>query len=212
MADNDAPTTEDPTEGLPELKTYQAESEDDQVEALRLLADGVAQMRQTANTALIFHPLNLAVVVATLAVAARYVFQARGGDAIAAGSTCTGATMLWFVLCRWMTQPYLDEAEKINFTWLGDAEIWVTKFGDEIVGVVIIDWVAGESRQKKKKPQKGEIKGWTVRLKYRNKGVGAALLETAVAESWKKGAETVEFSVGHASACSPIFCRYLHSS
>jgi GNAT superfamily N-acetyltransferase len=38
-----------------------------------------------------------------------------------------------------------------------------------------------------------------VRLRYRGKGVGAALLEDAVKEARKKGAESLEFAEDHAS-------------
>ena len=107
--------------------------------------------------------------------------------------------MILFVLCRYLTAPYIVAAEQINWEWLGTADVIVTKFGDEIIGTVIIDWISGDSRQKLKKPQKGEIKGWAVRLRYRKKGVGGALLEEAVKESRKKGAETMEFAEDHAS-------------
>ncbi|KAF2488241.1 hypothetical protein BDY17DRAFT_244910 [Neohortaea acidophila] len=198
---------EDPLAGVPELSTYTTTSEEERIAALKLVADSVAQQRQAANSALIWHPINLAVVVATLALIARMCHEEGRGLGMAATS-CTGLVMVYLVLCRWLTQPYLEAAEAINMEWLGEnADVIVSKFGEEIIGTVVVDWVAPESatnatsRQKgRKKAWKGEIKGWTVRLKYRGKGVGTGLLEAAVAEARKRGAEVVEFADAHANA------------
>src|ERR1700761_5282330 len=60
----DVPAQEDPLAGVPELKSYVTTDEDERIAGLKLVADGVAQMRQAANNFLIFHPLNFAGVVA----------------------------------------------------------------------------------------------------------------------------------------------------
>lgn len=198
-ADYNGTAPEDPLADVPELKTYVTDDEGDKVDAMKLVADSVAQMRQAANSALIFNPLNMAIAVGTLSFLARYMYNKGDRDVGTAGTTCTGAIMIMFVLCRWLTGPYITAAEEINWDWLGTADVIVTKFGDEIIGTVIVDWISGESRQKRKKAQRGEIKGWAVRIKYRKKGVGGALLEEAVKESRKKGAETIEFADDHAS-------------
>lgn len=190
---------EDPLAGVPELKTYVTDDNGDKVDAMKLVADSVAQMRQTANSSLIFNWLNMAAGMAFLSFLARYMYNKGDKDIGTAGTTCTGAIMIIFVMCRWLTGPYLLAAEEINWEWLGAADVIVTKFGDEIIGTVIVDWISGESRQKRKKAQRGEIKGWAVRIKYRQKGVGGALLEEAVKESRKKGVETIEFAEDHAS-------------
>ena len=194
---------EDPLAGVPELKTYMATDEDEKISALRLVADSIAQMRQTANSALIFHPLNMAIVVAILALTARHMVEARH-DTMLAGTTCAGIGMGALALYRYFTQDYLHSAEMITWAWLGDADVIVTKFGEEVIGTVIVQWVSGESRQKKRKAWRGEIKGWTVKMRYRKKGVGSTLLEEAVKEAKKKGAETVEFADDHASK----FCSF----
>ena len=168
---------------------------------MRLVADSVAQMRQAANTSLITHPLNLALLVGVLSLVARYMYDQRHDIGIV-GTTCAGMVMVSLALCRYATHGYILAAEDIDWNWLDAADVIVTKFGDEMIGTVIIDWVSGESRQRRKKAWRGEIKGWTVRLKYRQKGVGAALLEDAVKESRKKGAETIEFAEVHASKWS----------
>lgn len=184
--------------GVPELQTYMAKSDEDRHDALKLVADSVAQMRQTANQTLIFHPLNSALVVGIISLIARYMYDSRH-DLTLVGTTCAGLLMCSLAACRMLTQSYLFAAEGINWEWLGDADMIVTKFGDEVIGTVVIEWVSGESRQKRKKAWRGEIRAWTVRLKYRKKGVGSALLEDAIKEAKKKGAESIEFADDHAS-------------
>ncbi|TKA33815.1 hypothetical protein B0A50_00652 [Salinomyces thailandicus] len=194
-----AAQAEDPLAGVPELRSYKAETDEDKIAALKLTADSVAQMRQAANNALIWHPLNLAVGVAILAFVARYMHE-RKHDTYLTGTTCAGIIMAFLAVFRYMTKDYLFQAESINFDWLGDADTMVTKFGDEVIAAAVVDWVSGEGRQKRKKAWRGEIMAWTVRLKYRKKGVGSALLEEVVREARRKGAETLEFSDDHANS------------
>ena len=191
-------TQEDPLAGVPELKSYITTDDHEKVDALKLVADSVAQMRQTANHTLIFHPLNMAIAIAVISLIARYMYDAKY-DISLVGTTCAGIIMTMLALCRYATQNYLYAAEDINWAWLGDADILITKFGEEVIGTLVLDWVSGESRQKRKKAWKGEIRAWTVRLRYRRKGVGTALLEDAVKELRKKGAESIEFADDHAS-------------
>ena len=197
----EATPAEDPLGDVPELKAKIAQEEEEQIAALKLVADSVAQQRQTANSALIYHPLNLAIVVAIISLVARNLYEWKG-DPIITGSTCSGIIMMFLVGCRYLTQNYLIAAEDINWQWLGEsAEIFITKFGDEIIGTVIVEWVSEDSRPRRKRAWRGEIKGWAVRLRYRGKGVGSALLEEAVKEFRKKGADTIEFAEEHASKC-----------
>jgi GNAT superfamily N-acetyltransferase len=190
---------EDPLADIPELHSYMARDETDKTAALKLVADSVAQMRQAANRALIFHPLNLALTVGVMTFVARWVYDAKR-DWSLVGTSCAGVVMAMLAGYRWCTQGYLHSAETINWDWIEGSDVIVTKFGDEIIGAVVVDWISGESsRQKRKKAWRGEIRAWTVRLKYRGKGVGAALLEDAVKEARKKSAESLEFADDHAS-------------
>ncbi|KAI5362766.1 putative GNAT domain, acyl-CoA N-acyltransferase [Septoria linicola] len=201
--DMDVPDTllpqEHPLAGVPELSSYIATDEFEKMEAMKLVADSVAQQRQAANRALISHPLNMAVVIGALALLSRFMLD-RGWDVLATGMTCMGLLMTAMAACRYLTQGYLRAAEGINFEWLGDADILVTKFGDEVIGTVMVEWISGESRTKKKKAWRGLVRAWTVRLKYRHKGVGGALLEDAVSAAKKKGAESLEFAEEHANS------------
>ncbi|KAK0311442.1 hypothetical protein LTR01_003438 [Friedmanniomyces endolithicus] len=191
---------EDPLADVPELTTYLATTDDDKIAALKLVADSIAQMRQNANNTLVWHPLNLAVGVALLALVARYTHEARQDKTVTA-LTCAGIIMIFLAGFRYLTQGYLFAAEAINWEWLGDADVIVTKFGEEVIGTVVVQWVSGEARGKRKKAWRGEVIGWTVRLRYRKKGVGGALLEEAVREARKKGPETtIEFAEEHANS------------
>lgn len=191
-------TTNDPLAGLPELKSYLATSEVDRLDGLNLIADSVAQQRNAANRALIFHPLNIAVWAGLVAVVWRYMMS-RGYDWIACGLTTVTLAMATMLAMRYLTESYLNAAEKINWEWAGDVDVLITKFGKEVIGACIVEWVSGDSRKRGKKAWRGLIKGWTVILRYRHKGVGKALLEDAVKEAKKKGAESLEFADDHAS-------------
>lgn len=196
-------TTHDPLADVPELKSYLATDESDRVDGLNLVADSVAQQRNAANRTLIFHPLNLAVWLGVAAVVWRYM-AGLGYDWIACGLSIVTLAMFALLVIRYFTEPYLGAAEKINWEWAGDApDVIITKFGNEVIGACIIEWVSGDSRKRGKKAWRGLIKGWTVILRYRHKGVGKALLEDAVREAKKKGAESLEFADDHASEYNP---------
>ncbi|QIW99002.1 hypothetical protein AMS68_004520 [Peltaster fructicola] len=194
-----APPAEDPLAGVPELSSFRATSQIDKLDGLKLVADSVAQLRQKANTTLLWHPMNMAVLVAVGSVFGA-VLTRLGKDWIAVFMASAGLLMVYFAAARISTQKYLERAESLTREWLGDADVFVTKFGDDIIGALIVEWVSGDSRQKRKKLCRGEIKGWAVRMKYRGKGVGSALLEDAVQEAKAKGAENIEFAEDHASA------------
>ncbi|EMC91649.1 hypothetical protein BAUCODRAFT_152046 [Baudoinia panamericana UAMH 10762] len=197
---DDSAQPEDPLEGVPELKTYLTTDTDEKIAALKLVADSVAQMRQAANNALISSPLNMACAVAIVALWARFIYDFRDGDITLAGITSFGIIMAFLGMARVFTKDYVLDAEAMKWEYLDDCDVMITKFGDEVIGTVVMEWVSGEGRQKRKKAWRGEIKAWTVRLKYRKKGVGSALLEEAVKEAKKKGAEVIEFSEEHANS------------
>lgn len=205
MDNVDIPAVEDPLAGVPELTSYLAVDEEERVEALKLVADSVAQQRQLANQALLYSPLNLAILVGILAQVVRYMYD-KQHDPFIIASSCLGLIMTYMAGTRFATKDYLFAAEEINWDWVGDSDFLITKFGDQVIGTAVIEWVSGESRQKRKKAWRGFIKAWTVGRKYRNKGVGSALLEDAIKEAKKKGAEGLEFDDLHASTLCHIPC------
>lgn len=180
--------------------------------ALKLVADSVAQMRQTASRALIFHPLNLALYIAFMSAVSRYIYK-DSSDAGVLFTTLAGITMAALVSVRWLTSGYIYLAEDFSRNapaFLQNADVLVTKFGDEVIGAVVIGWVPADSRGKRRKGWNGEVRGWAVRLRYRGKGVGTALLEDAVQEARKKGVESVGFADDHASEFLSPFLPVLH--
>lgn len=168
------------------------------MDALKLVADSVAQQRQTASRILIFHPINMAVFAAVIALMIQWLYKTPSDAAIL---LCTGAgvAMSCLVAVRKFTNDYLTLAEEIDWAWLGDDQVLITKFGDEVIGTCIVGWEKGEGRGNRKKKGRGVIRAWSVRLRYRGKGVGTALLEEAVRSVEKKGGDEIVFSDDHAS-------------
>lgn len=186
------------------LTTFQALSENEQhyvdrVEALRLIADSVAQQRQDASRAIITNPISIAVVLVVFAVFCQYF-----DDLVTAVTTTAGCLMAGMAGVGYLTYGYLDLAEKTG-TWsfLGtDKEediLLVTKYGDEIVGALVLRLVPVSEEEKPTK-MKAVIRAWTIKQRYRNKGLGSALLEDAVALCRKSGWEGPEFAPNHANS------------
>ena len=211
-----APTgSEDPLAGVPELHTYTAVTEEDRVEGLRLIADGVAQQRQFVSRQLIFHPAVVAVAIAILAVCAQFLYHGDLGDLLLVGTTWSGVIVAILLGIRFVTGPYLEFAEQTGtWRWLGkDSDMIITKFGDEYIGAAVVHITKSESnrcnapsstdtssptskRQTKKSANSGRhplrvlIRAWTVKRRYRHKGIGHDLLEAAIRLAKSKGVAT----------------------
>ena len=140
----------------------------------------------------------MAVYFAVLAVIGQVVHKS-GNDLLYILPTWVGATMAILAGIRWATGGYIEQAESVKLDLLDDADVLVTKFGDEVIGAVILAWVPADSRGKRRKGWRAEIKAWVVRMRYRGKGVGTALLEDAVEEAKKKGVEGIDFADDHPS-------------
>lgn len=213
----------DPLDTIPELTTKPAVTVDDKVEALHLLADSVAQQRQVAANAVIYHPLSLGTFVLFFGMIYQYLYKGQRSDWVLIGTTSAGVLMSMLITVRWLTGGYLEQAEKIGtWKWLdqgrdsagspavGDSdEILLTRFGKEPIGTVIIrgerdnTTASGGSSSANKKPRRnapttGLIRGWTVKQRYRGKGVGQGLLEEAVKLCQTKGWSGPEFAEDHA--------------
>ncbi|KAL5361815.1 hypothetical protein BJX96DRAFT_176579 [Aspergillus floccosus] len=221
------------TTNLPDLNTYIATSPDDLIDALRLIADSVAQQRQTAARHMIFHPLWASVMVAVMAIVYRVLYR-EPSDLPLVGTTCAGCVMAGLLVVRACTEGYIEEAERVGkWEWLfpgsgsgpgvhrgiesgsegrdgGRAEeqaVLVTRFGDRIIGALVLRGAAAGSERAEK--VRGVIRAWTVERRYRRQGVGVGLLEEAVALCKSKGWEGLEFDEKHANAkrVLPAFFR-----
>jgi len=191
----------DPLAGVPELVTFVAEYELDRYDGLKLVADSVAQQRQVASRALISHPVNLAVFVAVLAAAVSQLYKTPA-DLPLVLTTFGGLSMVGLVAVRYLTGRYIFLAESINWEWLGDDTLLITKFGDQVIGALVLAWVSAEGKRRRK-GGRGSIRAWTVKLKYRGKGVGTALLEEAAKLTGERGGECIEFAEDHARRIPP---------
>lgn len=188
------------TEELPQLSTYTAESEDDRIEGLRLVADSVAQQRQVSSRVMMFHPVSLAAYIAVVAIAAQLMLTWYD-DKFMIGTTIGGITMTFLIFIRWMTGGYIGLAEDINMEWLGQDRLIVVKWGEDIIGALVLGWADNDAAKKRGRRRRGKavIRAWTVKLKYRGKGVGEGLLEEAVKVAGERGADGIVFDGDHAS-------------
>jgi len=100
---------------IPPLTTYVAVTEAEQIDALRLIADSVAQQRQTASRAIISHPVVLTAVIAILAILSQYLFDRRGG-LILVVSTVAGWALTGMAAIGYLTSGYIERAEQTG-TW-----------------------------------------------------------------------------------------------
>lgn len=195
------PTTEQPTPSIPELTTYIATEPEDIRAAHKLIADSVAQQRQLAARAVIFHPVWLAAMVAVFGVIYKLLYH-DSSDLPLIGTTGAGCVMAGLTVVRVFTGGYIEHAERVGTrAWLqGDEdssdeqEILVTKFGESIIGAVVVRGVRDGRKVH------GVIRGWTVHQKYRGKGVGMGLLEEAVSLCQKNRWRGPEFDEEHANA------------
>jgi GNAT superfamily N-acetyltransferase len=203
--DVSADENQDLLEGIPPLTTEIATGDDDIVAALKLVADSVAQQRNVAARVLIFHPLNVAIFTVLFSMLMQYLY--KPGNFGKMLTTATGLIMMALVLVRQSTSGYIFAAEEINKSWLGEDQILISRFGETVIGALVLGWEKGEGRGNRRKSRgKGVVRAWTVKLRYRGKGVGTELLEEAVKETQKRGGEEIVFADDHASKLSsPYF-------
>jgi GNAT superfamily N-acetyltransferase len=218
----------DALSNIPDLTTSPATDADSKIAAIKLIADSVAQQRQLGAQYIIFHPLVLAFYIAILAIIQQILYKGRAGDLAIVLSTGAGFTMAVLLGIRWMVGGYLFLAEEIGtWRWLdegkgpgeGEDEILITRFGEEIIAAVVIRAIKdvdatspGKSGGKKSQrsnsgggsggngKMKGVIRAWTVRQRYRRKGVGGALLDEAVKLCREKGWSGPVFADDHANS------------
>ncbi|MCJ1472502.1 hypothetical protein MMC13_001150 [Lambiella insularis] len=193
-ASNNPPTptsTPPPAFDLPPLTTTPATTPAHKHAALKLIADSLAQRRQTAAYIVITSPAVAALSVAAFAVLWRLMYTDRSSLPLLL-TTFAGVLMVLLVGVRGLVAGYLELAEKIDWAWLGADEVWVTLWGREevVVGTVV---VRGEKRGKRKR---GVVRAWTVRLRERGRGVGRGLLEEVARVGRERGWEGVEFEHG----------------
>jgi GNAT superfamily N-acetyltransferase len=214
MSSAEATSPKAPADELPQLSTYTAETEDDRIEGLRLVADSVAQQRQVASKMLMFHPISLSAFFLTVAIAAQYMLRWYE-DKLMLVTTLGGISMTYLIFVRWMTGGYIGLAEDIDMDWLGDDRMIVVKWGEDVIGSLVLGWADNDAAKKRGRRRRGKavVRAWTVKLKYRGKGVGEGLLEEAVRVAGERGADGILFDADHANSkrvLPPIFNGFLN--
>lgn len=152
---------EDPLEGVPPLTTTVVTSEDDKVEALHIIADTVAQQRQFASQAILFHPAVISTMVIIFGLIYQWLYKGARSDWALIGTTSAGTVMALLISIRGLTGGYIEEAEAVGtWKWLDkgrDAEaageiaddqdtILLSRFGEKPIGALVLRGVRDVAR------------------------------------------------------------------
>ncbi|OAQ96450.1 hypothetical protein LLEC1_00983 [Akanthomyces lecanii] len=195
---------------IPELTYTVAQTTEEKRDALRLVADTIAQQRQVASTSIIFHP---AVLAPFLAVLAGLVYRS-GRDLVGAVILVSGVIVAYLASVQYYTYFYLQRAE--NFNWRNfitpsadkpeqQDTVMFARYGDNIIATVVLRLDGAKNSSKKALPLRGKgstarIRAWATRLRYRGTGIGGDMLREAVAfaRSSLGPAADIEFSYPNA--------------
>lgn len=129
----------------------------DKVDALQLVADSIAQQRQTSSRSMVFHPLSLAGLAAGLGLA--YKLNPRP-DLGMTMTLLSGVVMTYLLSIRYFSAQYIPMAEGLKWDWIvpknddgevePDAEedtVIGARYGQEMIGALVLRLVppaAGE--------------------------------------------------------------------
>ena len=212
-ADSDLTHSSDPLADVPPLTTTILTSEEDKIAALKLVADSIAQQRQFASRAVIFHPITIAVYIVIVATVSQFIYKDRSDLGILV-TTLAGVTMACLIAIRGATAGYLTQAEDFKWAWIQNEEseeedtIIGSRYGEEIIGACVLRLERNGNGAGKKKVKNGKtggqgvVRAWTVRIRYRGGGVGTGLLEEAVKVTREKLGNSAEigFAAQHANS------------
>ncbi|TGO15787.1 hypothetical protein BTUL_0036g00790 [Botrytis tulipae] len=111
----------DPLDGIPSLTTTTLDSKEDKTKALKLVADSIAQQRQIAAQALIFHPLILTFYALIIGIVTKWQYTDSSDFGLLV-TTLAGVTMACLVAVRAATAGYLHTAEEFNWDFAKNDE------------------------------------------------------------------------------------------
>ncbi|KAM0669259.1 hypothetical protein ACQRIU_002821 [Beauveria bassiana] len=203
---------------IPPLTYTIAQTAEEKRNALRLVADTIAQQRQVASTTIIFHPATLGPFVAVLA---GLVYRRSGSDWVGAVILASGVIVAYLAAIQYYTYDYLQRAERFN--WKGfitppssasepaqqQDTVMYARYGDHVIAALVLRLVEAKIQipSKMASQQRGtgssaKVRAWATRLRYRDTGVGGDMLREAVAfaRSSLGPAAAIEFSDTHAHA------------
>ncbi|KAM7201635.1 acetyltransferase [Rhypophila sp. PSN 637] len=208
---------------IPPLSLEVLTTQPEKVDALRLIADSIAQQRQLASFSLVFHPLLLSLLIASLACVYQYAWAARQdlGITLTLGS---GTIMTYLLAIRYVVSPYIAHAESLKYDFLTNPDtneddvVIATRWNKELIGATVLRLEPSSSSshhhpsspspsKRRSKAQnlkggKGVIRAWTTKLRYRGRGVGGDMLAEAVRITKEKCGRDgqVGFAKEHANA------------
>ncbi|POR31664.1 Acetyltransferase, GNAT family [Tolypocladium paradoxum] len=197
-------------DALPPLSFAVAATDDDRRDALCLVADSIAQQRQTASLAVISHPVCLA----ALALACSLAWRHNARDYGTALTAVSGLAIAYLAAVRLFTSRYVALAE--DFKWRafiaapdGREDLVVAaRFGTELIGTLVLRLQPPDARQHQQSLAggRGLIRAWTTKLRFRNKGIGADLLRFAVVATRSACGDAAEvaFDPHHANSALPL--------
>lgn len=215
-----APAVAKEQDELPPLSYGILTNEDERRTGLRLITDSIAQQSQTANASIIFNPLCIAGLASLLATMLRARTTTDLGTTLI---TVSGTIICYLAAIRMLTSRFVGMAENFNAEQFltgpeGREDIVIgARFDGEIIGCLILrPYLSDTDFQKQSKASSkisgGSIRAWTVRLKFRNKGVGGDLLRFAVTAIQTLQGKDAKISFDKANAHSnrlpiPMFNR-----
>ncbi|KAF9881773.1 acetyltransferase [Colletotrichum karsti] len=208
---------------IPPLSLEILSSRDDKAAALHLIADSIAQQRQSASFALVTHPVPLAALLLALAAAYQFAYAPATGDLGTTLTLCSGIIMTYLLSIRYLTSGYIPLAESVSWSFLRPSAtstspseedlVLGTRFGGEIIAALVLRLeppvpvaVSGATGRRRNKASfrggKGLIRAWTTRLRFRGKGVGTDLLHEAVRITRERCGRDAEvgFAMEHANS------------
>jgi hypothetical protein len=198
-------STPDPPDSIPPLNTQRLTSAPDIVAAVKLVADSIAQQRQVAAKAVIFHPFVISAYILILAVTSQFVYK-DSSDIPVVVTTCAGVTMCLLVAVRALVSGYITRAEELSSMLVqegGESKrdiIFIgSRYREMLIGVLILEI---ERSGMGMNATRGVITAWTTKLKYRGVGIGTGLLEEAVriARGTLRDVPKISFAAEHANS------------
>ncbi|KJR85752.1 acetyltransferase, GNAT family [Sporothrix schenckii 1099-18] len=133
---------------IPPLTLGVMTSRADKVDALQLVADSIAQQRQTSSRSMVFHPLSLAGLAAGLGIA--YKLNPRP-DLGMTMTLLSGVVMTYLLSIRYFSAQYIPMAESLKWDWIvpknddgkvepGAEEDTVigARYGEEMIGALVL--------------------------------------------------------------------------
>lgn len=211
LADGEDPITPNLLDSIPPLTTGVLTNEAEKVSGLKLIADSIAQQRQLASRAVLFHPIIIAAYVGLLAITTQLLYKTRGDLGVLL-TTVAGVTMACLVGVRSFTAGYITLAEDVNWKFIqnedgGDDIIIGSRYGEDVIGALILRLERSchspsKRKAKSKTGGKGVVRAWTTKMRYRGTGIGTDLLQEAVRVTREKLGNSAEigFAAEHANS------------